>query len=112
VTSYRALYPSEFYTTALYKHTQSKGMNISLENIPKAFAKLNVYYQSMQYTKTVQMISIMPVSLFSNLFSTINFFTGLNIFTTVEIFELGYNLICIFINYIKLKRKNQIKIDA
>ena len=111
VTSYRALYPNEFYTNALYKHAQAKGMNISLENIPKAFAKLNVYYQSMQYTKTVQMISIMPVSLFSNLFSTINFFTGLNIFTAVEIFELGYNLIYMFINFIKQKRKNQIKID-
>lgn len=109
VTSYRALYPNEFYTNALYKHTQTRGMNISLENIPKAFSKLNVYYQSMQYTRTIQTISIAPVSLFSNLFSTINFFTGLNIFTAVEVFELAFNLVNMFIFFIRQKRINIIQ---
>ena len=83
----------------------SKGLNVAYNNIEKSFAKINVYYNSMEYTKTQQTISMDPSTLFSNIFGTINFCLGMNIFTVVEIFELLVFLIALFISFLSSRNR-------
>jgi hypothetical protein len=105
INSYRALYPTNYYSQILYNYSLSKGLNIAYNDIGKSFAKVNVYYNSMEYTKTQQTISMDPSTLFSSIFGTINFCLGMNIFTMVEIFELLVFLVVIIVTYSKPNSK-------
>ena len=88
MTTYNALYPTEFYSKVLHDDITSKGFNINYNDAAKSFCKINVYYLNMEYTMTIQTASMDASTLFSNIFGTINFCLGLNMFTIVEVFEL------------------------
>ena len=103
ITSYNALYPTDYYTQVLYNYSVSNGVNISYSNVGKSFVKVNIYYHSMEYTKTQQTISMDPSTLFSNIFGTINFCLGMNIFTVVELLELIAFLVVILVSCLKSK---------
>ena len=53
-----------------------------------AFAKVNIFYHNMQYKITIESPTIDSLSLFSNLFGTLNFYTGMNVFTLIVVIEL------------------------
>jgi hypothetical protein len=105
VQSYRSLFPTEFYSQVLYNFVQNKSINISYNQIPKAFVKVQIYYHSMEYETTTESESILFATLFSNLFGTINFYTGMNIYTIVEIVEFAVGIIIIIIHFLKKVKK-------
>ena len=107
VTTYKALYPNEFYTDILYAWIKGNGVNISIDSIDKAFAKVNIFYKSMEYTSTTQNIQTSADDLFSNIGGTLGLYVGVSILSAVEIVELGFNLIMALISY--LKSRKQIK---
>ena len=107
IVSYSALYPTEFYSEVLHDDLKSKGFSINYSDVAKSVCKINVYYHNMEYTNTVQTITMDRSTLFSNIFGTINFCLGMNIFTIVEIFELVVFLLAILVTYSK-KRETKV----
>ena len=91
-TSFRADYPATSYTNILYNFMLSKGINISLSEVPKAFTKISINYHSMHYTTTTQMIQMQLADLFSNFGGTLGLFLGMSFLTFAEFFEIFFNI--------------------
>ena len=105
VSTYRAAYPTKFYAeNMLLKYAQQKNLNLSQDDIYKAFVKLNINYESMKYKTTVQTISIQPEDLLSNLGGTLGLYIGISLLSLVEIIELFIGLIFICIKYKKARK--------
>jgi hypothetical protein len=107
VSTYKSLFPTEFYSDILYNKIKSKGVNVSSTNIDKAFAKVNFYYKSMEYIITTQMIQTSTEDLFSNIGGTLGLYIGISILSLVEFVELGFNLVLTLI--VHLKSRKQVK---
>jgi hypothetical protein len=105
ITSYRALFPSTFYASILYDALKNKRVNISYDNIGKAVSRVNIYYKSMQYLSTQQVISTSSEDLFSNIGGTLGLYIGISVLSLVEVFELGFNLMMVLISSIKSKKQ-------
>jgi hypothetical protein len=103
MSTYRTYYPSDYYASVLSDFLKLKGLNISSENVGRAVARVNIYYKSMQYLSTQQIISATTEDLFSNIGGTLGLYIGISILSVVEVFELGFNLILILFTSMKNK---------
>ena len=54
IKTYKTKYPTFSYSDLLYYYLQNKGITINNTDVSKSFAKINVFYSSMQYTITTQ----------------------------------------------------------
>jgi hypothetical protein len=105
VSTYKARYPSEFYTSLIYDKLKVNGINASTESIEKAAIKVNIYYKSMEYISTQQMIQTSTEDLFSIIGGTVGLYIGISLLSLVEIVELGFNLILALMAYLKSRKK-------
>ena len=107
VVSHRSLYPNKYYAENILSFfAKERGLNLSAENIYNAFVKLNIYYDSMQYTSYVESPSVTLQSLIANVGGYFGLCMGLSLLSLVEIFELLIRIVMsIIINY---KNKNKI----
>ena len=107
ISSFNALYPTSFYTNTLYDYSKAKGFNLSLSEIPQAFVKLFIYYDSLKYTATVQTAQLQMSDLMANIGGNLGLFLGMSFLTIAELIEISFNTIFILIT----SRKNR-KIEA
>ena len=106
ISTYRALYPTDYYTNILYDYLiNNRKINVSLDNIGKSVVKVNIYYKSMEYLSTQQMISISTEDFFSNIGGTLGLYIGISILSLIEVVELGFNLMLVLISSIKSKKQ-------
>jgi hypothetical protein len=93
VTTYKALYPTNFYASILNEKLKVNGINVSNENSDQAFLKVNIYYKSLEYLVTTQKPQTSLENFFGNIGGTMSLYVGISILSFVEVFELGINLI-------------------
>jgi hypothetical protein len=109
-SSNKALYPNKFYLEqVLVKYVQYYGKNITVNS--QSVAKVNVYYESMNYAVTTSSISITVDDLFSNFGGTLGLYLGISILSMVEIIEFGFNVFVPLIKYFKTKKQLKIGIE-
>jgi hypothetical protein len=100
-----SLYPNKYYAeNILSLYAEKKGLNLSSENIYKAFVKVNIYYESMQYTSMVESPSFTGQSLLANVGGYFGLCLGLSLLSLVEIIELIFKIIITLV--INFKKKN------
>jgi hypothetical protein len=58
MSTYRLFYPTEFYASVLNEYFKTQGFNTTNDNIEKSVAKVNIYYKSMEYLTTQQIVSV------------------------------------------------------
>jgi acid-sensing ion channel 5 len=108
ILSHTALYPTSFYTNILYNYSNTRGLNLSLSEIPQAFVKVYIYYDSLRYTKTVQSSQMEMSDLMANIGGNLGLFLGMSFLTFAEIIEISFNTVFIFIKYRLLNRKRKV----
>ena len=108
ITSFRANYPSTSYSSLLHNFMLNKGINVSLNDIPKAFSKVTINYDTMQYTTTNQMVQMQVADLFSNFGGTLGLFLGMSFLTFAEFFEICFNLALVIIQHF-MSRKQKVQ---
>ena len=107
ISTHTALYPNKFYAeTVLSRYAKQRGLNVSTENIYKSFAKININYEKMQYKTILHKVSIKPEELFSNFGGTLSLFLGISFLSFIEIFNLGFNLGSLLLDYVKNRYKS------
>jgi hypothetical protein len=105
ISSYKSLYPNEFYSSILYDKLKFNGINVSRDNIDKAFSKVNIFYKNMEYNLITQKIQTSFEDLWSNIGGTLGLYVGISILSVVEVVELGFNLILAIIDFMKSKKQ-------
>ena len=99
IKTYNGHYPTTHYKSILQQWVQNNNKNVSYSDIPDSFAKVNVYYHSMQYLTTEQTQKFQGIDLLSNLGGVLGLWLGISLMTLIEIVELIYNLIYTFVKY-------------
>ncbi len=94
-----------FFLAPIYSITKIDLVNVSLDNIGKSVAKVNIYYKSMEYLSTQQMISISTEDFFSNIGGTLGLYIGISILSLIEVVELGFNLMLALTSSFKSKKQ-------
>ena len=105
-TSYRSLYPTTYYSNILYNYAIGRNFSINASDVPSAFTKVNIFYNSMQYLTTVQTAQMQVADLFSNFGGTLGLFLGMSFLTFAEFFELVFNFILLIIKFILTRKQN------
>ena len=104
ISSNQALYPNKYYSEqVLTKFAEYFRPDIIVN--PQSFAKINVYYESMNYAVTTDSIAISFDSLFSNFGGTLGLYLGISFLSFIEIIEFGFNTIDPIIKYFKTKKQ-------
>ena len=109
--SYRSLYPTAYYSKVLYNYALNKNLSISPSDVPSAFAKVSIYYNSMKYVTTVQTAQMQASDLFSNFGGILGLFLGISILTFAELFELLFNFTLLLVKNL-LAKKQKTRIEA
>jgi hypothetical protein len=106
--SHSSLYPNKYYAENILSfYVQKNRINLSTENIYKAFVKVNIYYDSMQYTSIVESPSITLQAIIANVGGYFGLCMGLSLLSLIEIIDLIIRMIMsVFINF--KNKKNQI----
>ena len=104
-TSVNAFYPTNLYSDYLYDFSIYRGININRSSISQAFAKVNIYYHSMQYTTTTQVAQYQVSDLFSSFGGTLGLFLGMSFLTFAELIDLGFNLGMVLLKYFQVKKQ-------
>ena len=77
VASSRALYPTVYkLNSLLYKYNYSQRIT-NIQYASQAFLRLNIYYDSMEYTTTTETAQMLQADLFSNFGGTLGLFLGI-----------------------------------
>jgi hypothetical protein len=108
VVSHSSLYPNKYYAENILSfYVQKNRLNLSTENIYKAFVKVNIYYDSMQYTSIVESPSITLQAIIANVGGYFGLCMGLSLLSLIEIIDLIIRIIVSI--FLKFKnKKNQI----
>ena len=67
-------YPTAYHTNTLDQYLLNKGIRQKVNGTQKAYSKVNIYYQSMEYTTTNQTRSMEDADLMSNFGGNIQFY--------------------------------------
>ena len=110
IKSYTGRYPTSFYTDVLQSWAQFNGISLNYSDVPNSFAKVNIYYHSMQYKTAIQSQQYQPIDLLGNLGGVMGLWIGGCVLTAVELIELVFNFVFILVKYMLARRQNTIKI--
>ena len=106
VISHSTLYPNKYYAENILSfYAKRRGINISMESIYSAFAKINIYYDSMQYTRTIESASTALQQLVANIGGYFGLCMGLSLLSLVEVFELFVRFVLLLKNYNSKRNK-------
>jgi Amiloride-sensitive sodium channel len=101
VSTFKSLYPTQFYQGILSKYSLIKYNNISYDDIPSAVAKANVYYNDLTYKETTEAAAITTETFFSNMGGTLGLYIGISLLSLVEMIELVINYIVAVLSHSK-----------
>ena len=99
ISSKHGLYPTNYYQKVLQAYAQYKNLSVSFANIPKAFAKLNVFYHSMEYKLIQQTQAYQINDLIAGLGGILGLCLGFSLLSAFEILHLLFNVIHKIINF-------------
>ena len=109
IATFKTKYPSIPYSKLLYSYVKDvKGINLSYNDISRAFTKINIYYHDMKYTTTTQVAKMDFPDLFSSFGGNLGLFLGMSFLTFVEIVEIVFNFFLILVNYVTSRRKKSL----
>lgn len=97
-------YPTRFYESYLLANSPIKELyNKSDFSQPLRYniLKLNIYFDSLSYTKIVQVPAINVFTLISNIGGSVGLVLGLNVFTLFEFIELSVTILLLVLKHRK-----------
>lgn len=97
VTSLSSLYPTPFYLKNVLKSKIRKHYKKKRDS----FARINIYYDKMEYTSTIQSIAVTPQQLIGNIGGCLGLCIGISILWVVELLSMLIKLIQTLISYAK-----------
>ena len=107
IVSHNYIYPNYLETLNLHDWSQSTGKNLTLRDIPEAFLEVCVFYHSMQYTVTEQVVQMIQYDLLSNFGGLLGLFLGMSLLSFFEIVDLIWKLLQGLISFVLNKKKSR-----
>ena len=92
IKSYNGRYPTTHYKSILQQWAQYNNKNVSYSDIPDSFAKVNIYYHSMQYKTIEEAQKISIIDLISYLGGVLGLCTGFSLLSAFEIVNVLFSI--------------------
>ena len=107
IVSHSFIYPNYAEALNLYNWSKNTSKNLSLQDIPSAFLEVRVFYHSIQYTVTEQVIQMIQSDLLSSFGGVLGLFLGVSLLSFFEIVDLFWKLFQVLISFKKKKTKSK-----
>ena len=112
ISSHKALYPTLSYIDTLFSYAQSQNLNLNYSEVSQAFAKVNIYYPSMQLKTTTQTAQMQISSLLATIGGNLGLFLGMSFLTFAELLEILFNTFLIVFKYFSLRKKSKYYVES
>jgi hypothetical protein len=94
-------FPNEYFKTLLMNDSKIIATNISYDKLDKAFLKVNIFYESMSYTQTIENPALTFETFISNIGGILGLFIGISVLSFLEIIDLFVYIVLAIYEYRK-----------
>ena len=109
VSTLTSLYPTDYYAKFILPYYYQNKFNNTLPSISyyRSFAKINIYYEKLQYTKTSELASMTLPNLVANIGGYMGLCGGISFLSVCEVFEFALLLVKNLKTNNKIKKKDE-----
>ncbi len=104
-------YPNEYYKSLLINHSKIIASNITYDKLDKSFLKVNIFYESMSYTQTIENPALTFEAFISNIGGIFGLFIGISVLSFLEIIDLFVFIVLAIYEYRKTFKNQAITVE-